>query len=173
MPRPTSKAQLLEQADVNFEKLQAELSGLTDMEMIEAGIVGEWSIKDVLAHLFEWQQMTCSWYRVGKSGETPFTPSPDYTWRQIPDLNQHIYEMYKDVPLNEILEKFARSHTETIALIESMDNDELFTPKVYKWTKSTTLGSYLTSATSSHYDWARKQIRKGLKAKRQTLQEQR
>lgn len=171
MPRPNSKSQLLEQIDTNYSALQAELEKLPSEEMIEVGIVGDWSIKDVLAHLLEWQQMTCAWYQIGKSGETPVTPSPNFTWRQIPELNQQIYETYKDAPLDDITAQFQASHQATIALIKTIDNDELFTPKVYQWTKSTTLGSYLTSATCSHYDWARKQIRKGLKAKRQATKE--
>ena len=165
MPRPKSKDQLLEQARQNWEKLQAEVEHLTEDQMTEAGIVGDWSVKDILAHLTEWQQMTLTWYRIGKAGETPITPSETYTWRQIPDLNRVIYEKHKDSPLDKVQANLLASHNETIKIIEQISNEELFTPKMYKWTKSTTLGSYLTSATSSHYDWAYKEIRKGLKAK--------
>ena len=34
---------------------------------------------------------------------------------------------------------------------------------LYHWTATTSLGSYLVSATSSHYDWALKLIRKSIK----------
>ena len=169
MPRPTSKKQLLEQARADYEALQAELNDLTSDAMVETGIVGEWSIKDVLGHLFEWQQMTITWYRAGKRGETPITPSEKYTWREIPALNQAIYEKHRDCPADEIQAEFAASHQEALDLIGTMSEDELFTPKIYAWTKSTTLGSYLTSATSSHYAWARKEIRRGIKAKRNQL----
>ncbi len=165
MPRPKSKDQLLEQARQNWEKLQAEVDQLTEDQITEADIVGDWSVKDVLAHLTEWQKMTLAWYCAGKAGETPITPSETYTWRQIPDLNRAIYEKHKDSSLDKIQANLLASHKETINIIEQISNEELFTPKVYKWTKSTTLGSYFTSATSSHYDWAYKEIRKGLKAK--------
>lgn len=165
MPRPTSKKQLLDSIHQNYDALQKELADLTPEQKTEPGIVGEWSVKDVLAHLTEWQRMTRSWYAAGKRGEDPKTPSEDYTWREIPALNQQIYETYKDAPLDEIERDFLASHDETLTLIETLDDEELFTPKVYKWTKSTTLGSYLTSATTSHYNWARKEIRRGLKAK--------
>ncbi len=166
MPRPTSKAQLLEYSAANYEKLQAEIAGLTPEEIVEPGTVGEWSVKDVLAHLYEWQRMMRSWYAIGKRGENPTTPSEKYTWKEIPALNQEIYETYRDIELEDIIAKLAASHEEILREIDSMTDDELFTPKVYQWTKSTTLGSYLTSATSSHYDWARKEIRKGIKAKK-------
>lgn len=165
MPRPTSKKQLLEQACTSYDALQTELDKLTPNAMVESGVVGEWSVKDVLAHLFAWQQMTLGWYRAGKRGETPVTPSEKYTWREIPALNQEIYETHHDRPLKKVQTALNASHREALDLIETMTDDELFTPKVYAWTKTTTLGSYLTSATSSHYEWARKEIRRGIKAK--------
>jgi hypothetical protein len=58
---------------------------------------------------------------------------------------------------------FERSHGEVMALIEAHTDAELFTRKRYAWTGSTSLGAYLVSCTSSHYDWALKLIRKGLK----------
>lgn len=165
MPRPTTKAELLSQAIDNYETLRNEIADLTKEELVEPGIVGEWSIKDVLAHLMVWQQMTLSWYRAGQRGETPITPSEHYTWQQIPALNQRIYESYRDAKLTKIKRDFAHSHNETIKCIELMTEDELFQHSYYSWTKSTTLGSYLTSATSSHYVWARTEIRRGLKTR--------
>ena len=165
MPRPKTKDQLLELASTNYDKLQAEITHLTPEEMTESGVVEIWSVKDVLAHLTAWQQMTLSWYRIGKTGETPITPSEKYTWREIPALNQEIYETYRDAHLDDIQRDFTTSHEETMALIESIDDEELFTPKVYQWTKTTTVGAYFISATSSHYDWARKEIRRWVKRK--------
>lgn len=165
MPRPTSKTQLITQAQEVYAQLQAELQKLSSEDMIEMDIVGAWSVKDVLAHLLTWQQMTLSWYRAGRQGESPAIPSARYTWREIPALNQEIYETHRDDPLDEVQQSFVASHEETLNLIESMTNDELFNAKVYAWTKSTTVGSYFTSATCSHYEWARKEIRRGMKAK--------
>lgn len=168
MPRPTSKKQLIEQSETNWTKLQSLLESMEIDDMIEGGIVGEWSVKDVLAHLLEWQQMTLGWYRIGKRGESPITPSENFTWREIPALNQSIFEKYQHAEFGDIEKQLAISHQATLEAITIMSNHELFTPKIYKWTKSTTLGSYLTSATCSHYDWAVKQIRRGIKAKRQS-----
>ncbi len=46
-----------------------------------------------------------------------------------------------------------------IELIGKPTDEELFTNKCYGWTGSTSLGAYLVSATSSHYDWAIKTLR--------------
>lgn len=65
--------------------------------------------------------------------------------------------------LGEMRALFERSHAEVMALIEAHSDEELFTRKRYAWTGSTSLGAYLVSCTSSHYDWALKLIRNGLK----------
>jgi hypothetical protein len=46
-----------------------------------------------------------------------------------------------------------------ISLIEAHTDAELFTKKLYPWTGTTSLGAYLISSTSSHYDWAMKKLR--------------
>ncbi|MCZ2101005.1 MAG: ClbS/DfsB family four-helix bundle protein [Chitinophagales bacterium] len=54
-------------------------------------------------------------------------------------------------------------YTEIQQIIEMHTNEELFEKKKYKWTGTTSLGAYLIFATSSHYDWAIKIIKKTLK----------
>lgn len=165
MPRPSSKEQLIHEILKEHAALETFLATLTPEEMVIPAIVGPWSVKDVLTHLTAWEQMCLGWYRAGKRGERPKMPAEGYSWRQIPELNHYLYEAHRDEPLEVVLHQFDASYHEILAAIRSMTDDELFTPQVYAWTGSTTLGSYMTSATCSHYTWARKEIRKGLKAK--------
>ncbi len=164
MPRPASKDQLLAESDKEYTALQKSLDNLTVNQMTDLSVVGDWTVKDVLAHLMAWGEMCLDWYQIGKGGENPQTPAEGYTWREIPRLNQFIYEKYRDTPLDDVQQQFKASHQAMMNAIQSMTDEELFTTKYYQWTKSTTLGSYLTSATCSHYKWARTEIRKGVKA---------
>jgi hypothetical protein len=45
-------------------------------------------------------------------------------------------------------------------IIQKHSDKELFTKKLYIWTGSTSMGSYFVSATSSHYDWLVKKLKK-------------
>jgi uncharacterized protein (TIGR03083 family) len=155
----------LSQSREQYDALAALLDTLTPDQMTDPGTVGDWSVKDVLAHLTAWSRMFLGWYEAGKRGEQPVTPAEGYNWQQIPALNQRIYEQHRDRPLADTLADFRAAHAAAMSAIESMSDEEMFTPKVYAWTKTTTLGSYAVSATCSHYDWARKEIRKGIKAK--------
>lgn len=165
MPRPTSKAELLAAIDQERSALDGLLATLTPEQMTSASVVGDWTVKDVLAHLVEWEQMVLGWYQAGLRGETPALPAPGYNWGQTPQLNQVIYEKHRDRPLDEILAHYQSSHAEIMALIQQLSNDDLFGARKYAWTRNNTLGAYFVSATSSHYLWARNEIRKGLKKK--------
>ncbi len=116
----------------------------------------------MLAHLHAWHTMYLRWYTEGMVGEKPEMPAPGYTWATTPALNAEIYTRYKDDSLAEVLRALQGSHHKVMEIIESHSDEELFTKKLYKWTGSTSLGSYTVSAMSSHYDWAIKHIKKFL-----------
>ncbi len=165
MPRPTSKTDLLTAIKKERGALDQLLKDLTDDQLLSPDIVGSWSVKDVLAHLTAWEQMCLEWYKAGLADEMPALPAPGFKWNQTPALNQHIYEEYRDVALKDVLAKYTASHEEMMDVIQNLSNEDLFTVGRYRWTKKNTMGTYFVSATSSHYLWARKEIRKGLKAK--------
>jgi hypothetical protein len=164
MPRPTNKQQLLELAETNFNKLLEFIDALP--AKIKNGIYKnnelnerDKTIADVICHLHEWHLMMGNWYKVGMSGKKPAIPAEDVTWQTLPVLNQRIYEKYKGTELKNAIAMFKKSHKEVMTLIEKHTDSELFTKKKYQWTGTTSLGAYLISATSSHYDWGLKTIK--------------
>ena len=162
MARPTIKKDLLAQSEENYQKLITLIDSLTP-EQQEAAFPFEdrdKNIRDVLIHLHEWHNMMDRWYTVGMSGEKPAIPAPGYTFKTTPELNQKIWESYQQTPLNEAKQLLEKSHRRMMAIIDQHSNEELFTKKYYKWTGTTSLGAYLVSSTSSHYDWALKKTRK-------------
>ena len=97
----------------------------------------------------------------GLRGEVPELPAPGYTWEQEPELNQAIYEKYRDLSLDEVLAFSQASHRETLGVVQGMSEAELFTPGAYAWTKQNTLCAYVDPCTASHYRWAREEILAG------------
>lgn len=164
MPRPSTKEQLLTEMQQERQALEAFLATLTPDEMTRPGAIAEWSVKDVLAHLIEWEQMVLAWYKAGRRGQTPHTPAEGYTWGQLPELNQRIYEKHKGRALDDVTRQFRASYRQMLKLVQGLTEEELFTPSLHAWMKKNTLAAYINSATSSHYRWARTEMRKGLKA---------
>ena len=167
MARATTKTDLLTAAQEQFDVLWALVNSMNPEDQQRAFLFEDRdkNLRDVLAHLTQWHQMMISWHQIGTlEGGSPVVPGEGYTWRTLPGLNQEIWEKYQNTSLEESKNLLQKSHLKVMALIESHSNEELFSKNVYKWTKSTTLGAYFVSSTSSHYDWAIKKIRKQIKA---------
>lgn len=161
MPRPMTKAQFLQEIHQEQTALEEYLATLTPEEMIQPGAIGKWSVKDVLAHLVEWEQMLLGWHKAGLRGKTPSLPAEGFKWSQLPALNQHIYEQRRDQPPKDVLKQFRSSYRQILKVLHGLSEKDLFTPGRYAWTKKNSLATYFIPGTSSHYRWARTEMRKG------------
>ena len=130
--------------------------------MTKAGVTsGGWSVKDVLAHLVEWQQMNLDWYAAGLRGEKPAMPAPGYTLRDLPRLNAMIYRKHHRRSLQAVLEEYRSYHERIVSLIKILPETDLITVGRFSWTgPSWTLSDYLRASTAAHYLWARTRIRR-------------
>ncbi len=165
MPKPTTKAQLQAEIEQERQALEELLATLSPEQMNQPAVVGEWSVKDVLAHLSEWETMWLRWFADGLAGKTPARPAEGYSWRQLPQLNQKICETYRGRELGDILKQFRASHRKICKTIEGISEQDLFTPGRYAWTGKHALAASIVPNTSQHYRWARQEIRKGFKMK--------
>lgn len=164
MARPLNKTQLLDVSKKQYDKLVTYLATLTADQM-KTPRAPQSSIKDIIGHLYEWQQMFFIWYETGLRGEKPAVPATGFKWSQLPEVNQNIYEKYEKLPLDDIFDRFKASHSKTVQFIESLSDLELTTPGLYPWMNRNTLLAYLNSITGSHYLWALKEIKKSLISK--------
>jgi len=160
MARPKTKKELIAKSQENYNKLIRLVDSLPDKtKELPIGYLNR-NARDILGHLHHWHTMMLDWYDVGMNGEKPEMPAKGYTWRTVPDLNRVIWKKYSSTPLSEIREKLDLSFLKLQTIIQNHTTEELFTKKKYKWTGSTSLAAYMISATSSHYDWAIKLIKK-------------
>jgi len=165
MPKPKSKKELLELSKLNYKRLLELVNSYSKSDVkkeFPAGTLNR-NIKDVLAHLHEWHIMLLGWYDIGMNGEKPEMPAKGYTWTNLPELNKKIWQDYQNTDLESVKQLLNESYKNVQALITNHTDKELFDKKKYEWTGSTSLGAYLISNTSSHYDWAIKRIKKSMK----------
>lgn len=165
MPRPKSKSELLKLSQDNFKKLNDFIDQKSRGDQQKEFPLGAMNrnIRDVLAHLHHWHLLMLDWYKIGMSGEKPEMPAKGYSWKTTADLNKWILRNYQSSTLEEVRKSLDKSFQEVQEIIAKHSDEELFEKKKYKWTGSTSLGAYLISATSSHYDWAFKLIKKSTK----------
>jgi hypothetical protein len=91
MANQINKAEVLEAMQTEHTNLESLLTTLSDEQMCLPTLEGQRSIKDVLAHIADWELRCAGWIEAGLRGETPATPETGYTWEDIDRLNEHTF----------------------------------------------------------------------------------
>ena len=162
MGRATTKSDLMADAVSQYGKMWGLIESIPEAERTSTFRFDDRDrcIRDVLIHLYEWHQLLLLWVSANQGGEKrPFLPEP-YNWKTYPEMNVRFWEKHQGTPYEEAIRLLNESHQAVLDLVDSLDNDALFTKKHFPWTGTTSLGSYCVSATSSHYDWAIKKIKR-------------
>ena len=171
----TAKEELIESIDTEHRVLVELVRSIPQERYLEEGVWGDgWNIRDLLAHLTEWEQMFLTWYREGSAGRQPEMPAKGYKWHQTPALNQEIWKRYRQKPVSEVLADFETSYQEIFSLAQELSAEELLAPGHFVWTGKNPLTTYLGANTTSHYRTATKILKRWLKDRpdvRQTLLE--
>ncbi len=149
-----SKSELLESTFTHRKRLEEKIASLCPAEMVYPGTMGEWSVKDILQHLVDWEQRWIGWYEAGKRGEEVVTPEPGFNWRQMGLLNEKYRLLHKTKPLPDVLEAFHSSYQQILRLVEDIPEDEMLTIGKFNWTGKLPLIAWIAGNTCEHYQWA-------------------
>jgi hypothetical protein len=152
--RLNSKNELLVSTYSERRVLEKKIAGLTTEELVFPGSMGNWSVKDILQHLVDWEQRFIGWYEAGKKGEAVVTPETGYNWRQMGLLNERYRQKYKHRPVNEVMEDFYNSYRQILNVIEKIPEAEMLTNGLYPWTGKLPLIAWIAGNTCEHYHWA-------------------
>jgi hypothetical protein len=158
-----NKQVVLDRIRVERRRLENTLAELTADQMVEAGVVGEWSVKDVLAHLSDWEQRFMGWYKAGLRGEIPEIPAPGLSWHDLDVLNRQIYEKHRARDVDAVMAEFDRSYEQVSATVEGISEEDMFKVGRYAWLKEENLVGYILANTANHYRWAKTQIQRWIK----------
>ena len=163
MGRPTSKSGLMAAAEQAFDGLWDTVDAVPPSDRETPGACDSWSVKDILAHLDAWHCMWLRWEQAGARGEPTPMPAEGFTWAQTPALNARIHADTAGDPWEEVCGRLRDSHSRIVIVLSGYSDEDLFTKRRYRWTGSTSVGSYAVSATASHDAWASGLIRRLLK----------
>ena len=171
MAKPTTKAELIEAATTNYENLLEMIANRTEEEKSreydfsdddkkkEAHWKRDRNLRDVLMHLYEWQQLLLNWLKNRDDDKSrPFLPEC-YNWRTYGAMNVEFYERNQDVSEEEALRRLEESHHQVMQALGTFSDEELFTKSFYPWVGGSSIGGYFISNTSSHYAWAIKKMK--------------
>ena len=164
--RYQTKSELVNAVVSEHRRLEKNLARLSEEELVRPAVIGEWSVKDLLAHLSAWENRFLSYYAAGINGKVYPSKYPAWATEKVAQaLNREIYEQNRDRKLDDVQVDFNTSFLRILTKIGEMSAEELFTPGWYGWTEGRTLAEFVAGVTCNHYYWAKLQIQKNFKSK--------
>ena len=160
--RPTK---VLQRVRDERRRLNATLAKLTSAQMLIPGVVNDQTVKDVIAHIMEWEAMFFPWYEASLRGETPGVPAEGFTWHDLPIVNRRIYEKHCARPLEDILVDFHAVHRRLEETVDAMLPEQRETPGVFSFTGGATIIDTM-KAYAAHDMWAKRKIQAWIKSRR-------
>jgi len=123
------KSGLLHWLQEEYRQWQALLDQIGPTRMDQPGINGDWSMKDVVAHLTDWNRPLVARFGAARHNE-PEPPPPWPVHLQAEDeINAWIYESNHGRSVREILEDSHQVFQQLFAVIESLPDDVRIEPE--------------------------------------------
>lgn len=135
------RTRLLGRLDRAWKALEASYAGLTDEELLEPGVTGAWSVRDIIAHVTWWEAEALAHLPVILAGGRP--PRYSVTYGGIDAFNARMTERKRALSLAQVLRERDEVHRRLVALIEGAPDDQL--------TRETRFRRRLRLDTYGHY----------------------
>ena len=151
----TEKAQIVTMLQEEFTRWEDILAGLNEAQITAPDLSDGWSIKDVMAHLWAWQQRSIARMEAAVHHTEPEFPQwPeefDPEAEGMPhELNDWLYNANKNKSWAQVYGDWRTGFLHFIELAEAVAEDDLLTPGRYAWLEGHPLALVLTASCEHH-----------------------
>jgi uncharacterized damage-inducible protein DinB len=133
-----NRQELLDDLVVARAELLSAIEGLSEQEMACPGVVGEWSVKDTLAHIAAWDQETRAVIRAFVTQEEPVFDYKISGKRGFAKWNAQQVEKRRDLSVAQILAEMEEARQELVELVQGLTEEQLSRRAVPPWRYPTT-----------------------------------
>jgi hypothetical protein len=117
-----NRRQVLERLDAAWTAFRDSYAGLPEARLTEPGVAGDWSVKDVIAHVTAWEEEALTHLPHILDGGRP--PRYSTTYGGIDAFNAQTMERTRALPLAEVLRRQEEIHRRLVAYIETVPEDQ-------------------------------------------------
>ena len=118
----TSRSRLLRRIATAWQDLLAACDGLSDAALLEPGVTGTWSVKDIIAHVTVWEDEALAHLPVVLAGRRP--PRYSVTHGGINAFNAQMTQRNRDLPLSEVLRQRDDTHARLVEFVRRVPESE-------------------------------------------------
>src|ERR1044071_6064725 len=116
------KRQLLNQLDKSWAAIKESYAGLSDALMTEPGVTGDWSVKDILAHITTWEEEALKYLPLIIKGDRP--PRYSSMYGGINAFNAQMTQQKRGLSLSDVLKQLDETHSRLIAYIQGTPEEQ-------------------------------------------------
>jgi uncharacterized damage-inducible protein DinB len=127
-------------------QLNAALEGLTPEQMLSPGAAGDWSVKDILAHITAWEVELLTILGKVKRGQKP--GKTQWTDAEVEAQNARWHAEYRDRALERVLDDYHGVHKQILRLVAGLTEAELAAPVT--WWRSRPLYDFFMRYATAH-----------------------
>jgi hypothetical protein len=154
-----NRSQLINRIDSAWTIFNASYAGLSDAEMMEPGVTGDWSVKDVIAHVTWWEEEALTHLPTILAGEKPQRYSVKYGG--INAFNAQMAEQKKDLPLAEVLRWHKDTHRRLLDLVETAPEEHIIRETPFRHRLRLDTYSHYREHTAAIQEWREARERTG------------
>lgn len=149
---PKTKAELLQAIDEGYAALGRAIAGLEPAQRSAMAVVEQQTVKDVLAHITDWESYLLERFRNAAQGV-----SLPYRIQEEGDLdriNAQVYAANRDREWDDVYNDFVRVHNEVVAAVGNLAEDDLFDPLrglAVMGAAGRRVADFVVDNTSAHY----------------------
>lgn len=153
------KAALIDNIRTKQTALEQALEMLNEQQMTTPGVVGAWSIKDVVAHINAWERIALGRLQAAAKntmpavswapGEPTFTELSD---TDVDSINNEFYQHNKDRSLQDVLAEFHTLPLRIVDALQELSDDVLTDVQRFTWTFDRPLWNFIPGDSYEHVD---------------------
>ena len=133
MTTSMSKAQLLSEIQNEQAEWEALLSSIDEARMIEPGVAGEWSFKDIVVHLTGWRRRTVGRLQAALHHQPePAPPWPPHLQTD-DEINAWMIATNRDRPVSAVLQENRAVFQQLIDTLSAFPEAELLELLRLRW----------------------------------------
>ena len=145
------KQAFLEKLDQAWEALQDAYAGMTEEQMVMPGVTGEWSVKEILAHVSTWEAESLLHLPVILRGERP--PRYSQVYGGIDAFNALMTEQWREHSLAEVLTQLQDTHARLMAYLQSVPETQFATETRFRRRLGWDTYKHYPTHTQAILDW--------------------
>jgi hypothetical protein len=123
------------------------LGRIGESRMLEPGPMGEWSLKDLLAHLAAWSDRRLDRLEAAAHGQDEPAPSWPAGLDDEHAINEWVHGQTAERLLGEVVEEFRQGFARLAAVVQMLPEDALNDPRRFPWLEGESVGSAIVSGS--------------------------